>query len=472
MAILPPGMDKTRFRPVHHSTGLKSSFLLESSAEKPSSSPPIHFGSASAMASLGPVNRGIASMYNWFETSYEPGFILLSKIFGNTIPRVAICRTEDERKDVAFNEITQGATLFVLLPLLSPIANWVQDKLYQGKEITGRHLKMENAKAFNEAKRAGGIRQVRRLKILKLGKAFGVSAVTAAGLMAITYYRNYWTIKRTGFSDYTQIVGLEGNKEPTPAQRAEAEQAAEKNLNIVKGIMGGSAIIALLGMGGAAMLARRANALFKPGGTFNLKKMDEWLNNGVKHWALVGKNNNQINSVFKSTKQTLWVWGVPSYFAWIMACRDKYEVAEQLSKFATFVAGYVGVPKLTAWMRNKLDQSGRINKRALLSAFNEAAQKKKYDMTRVYNQLIHKMGKTHPRVTKDLIRLWNANNMGILALNVFVIGALPIVFNIFFSAWRHQREEAEKQATLKTYTFQHPGGRLYRKNFQNWGLQS
>ncbi len=408
-------------------------------------------------------------MYNWFESSYEPGFILISKLFGNVIPRVTICRTEDERKDVLFNEITQGATVFISLPFFSPMANWIQEKFYQGKDITGKDLKLFNATALLKAEKAGGAQQVRRLKILKLGKSFGVSVMTAAALMAITYYRNYYTIKRTGFSDYKQVVGLGGGGTPTPEEKIKADKAAQKNLDIIKYLMTGGAIVGLLGMGGAAVLARKANRIFRQDGTFTLKKLDHWLNDTFKHWALVGKNNDQINSVFKSSKQTLWVWGVPSYAAWILACRDKYEVVEQLSKFATFVAGYIGVPKLTQWVRGKLDKSGWLNPKEILPTLAKAIKEQKYDATQLYNEIIHKMGKTDPKNAKKLIKLWNTNNMAILALNVFVIGALPIIFNIFFSAERHKREEAKAKATLKTTPFQHPGGRLYRKSFQNWG---
>ncbi len=460
-----------RFRSLSN-TGLNRRLetVFNQSIQEPKPENP-RFGAVPVTATLGPINRGLASLYNWLETSYEPGFLIISKIFGNTVPRVAICRTDNERKDVLFNEVTQGALMFITLPLFSPIANWMQDKFYGGKDISAKDLRLSNAVALRQAKKAGGAQQLRRLRVLKLGKAFGVSAIVAAGQLAISYVRNYRTIKKTGFADYKSVVGLGGQREPTAAERKEADKEAQKALNKVYAIMAGGVALGIAGMGGAGMLARRVNKIFSRDSKFSIKYMDQKLKDLFKHWALVGEKNNQINSVFKSTKQTLWVWGVPAYMGWLLACRDKYEVVEQLSKFATFVGGYVGVPKLAGWMRKKLDKGKWVNSHELLPKLNSVAEDKKYDMTRMYNQLMHKMGKTHPKTARSLIKLWNANNMAVLALNVFVIGALPIVFNIFFSSWRFKREEAERQANLGAYKFQHPGGRLYRKSFQSWGVQ-
>ncbi len=432
------------------------------------------FGSnpAGVMATLGPVNRGIARMYSWFETSYEPGFILLSKIFGNTVPRTAITRNAEERKEVLFNELTQGATLFLTLPLVSPIANKIQSLFYGRSDVTAATLKQANATVVRAAGREGGIQAVRRLKILKLGKSFGVSAFAAAALIATTYLRNYRTIKRTGFSDYKQVVGLGEKRDPTPEERAQAERAAQRNLNIVFGLLAGGALAGAGIMGGAAYLAKNVDKFFRKGGLFTIKSMERGLNHLFKHWALVGKNSNQINSVFKSTKQTLWVWGIPSYLGWFLGCRDKYEVAEQASKFATFVAGYIWVPKLAGWLRGKLDKLKLVNRESVLPHLFENG-KPRFDMTKLYSEIINKMGKkAETRGTaRQLIKLYNANNMAILGLNLFVIGALPIIFNIFFSAWRHKREEAARPVSFGAVPFNHPGGTLRRKSFQAWGQQ-
>jgi hypothetical protein len=140
------------------------------------------FGSA---LPLSPATR----LFSFFETSYEPGFIFLSKIFGNILPRVAITRTWDERKEVTFNEATQTAGFFLTLPVASALFNPIQGKL---AAISPDLIRMRNEEAF---KRAAGL-NLQRLKVAKLGKSFAVSAIIAWLMLAMPYIRNWRTTSR------------------------------------------------------------------------------------------------------------------------------------------------------------------------------------------------------------------------------------------------------------------------------------
>ena len=366
----------------------------------------------------------LALMFSFFETSYQPGFQALSKVTANVIPRVAITRSAGERKEVLFNEVTQGATLFVSLPILSGLANPIIAKL----SGVPRHLiKMENESAIAEAAKLGGEALVNKLKVAKLGKSFGASAFIAALLMGTTYLRNYRTVKRTGFSDYKKVVGLGGPPpKPTAEDKAKADAAMRKNLNIIKGLLVGGAAAFIGIMGGAGLMARRGKSFSKP-------LMDKLM----QHWSFVGRSSNQINGPFRSQWQTLFVWGIPSYAGWLLGCRDKYEVVEQMSKFATFLAGYFFTPRIVQKVMAKRHKA-LLEKGAAHGAMT-------------YTNIINHIAQADHGLAKQLLKFKN-KQWGILTVSNFMLaGVLPLVFNQLFSKWRYQREHsATAQAAPQT----------------------
>lgn len=395
------------------------------------------------VTSVGPLTQ----LFSFFERAYEPGFILLSKIFGNVLPRTAITRNSAERKEVLFNELTQGSTLFVMLPLGSAVASPIQ-QWFSG--ISARQISGQNAVVL------AGLKGLERQRVLiaKLGKSLGVSALIASMLVATTYLRNYRTIRRTGFSDYKQVVGLGGAKTPTAEDRRQADAAAQKNLRIIQGLLIGG-LAAMLGtMGVAGWIARRGNLMLKPGGFLAPERLERWF----KDWAFVGKHSNQINAVQKSAKQSLWVWGVPSYLGWFLGCRDQYEVIEQASKFGTFLLGYITTPRLVRALMERVDEKV-LDKAARFKPLN-------------YGKVLDTVSKEAPELTQPLLRHLNTRNALALAVNLVVVGAMPVVFNQFFTAWRYRREQAEK-ITLANTTAR-PGAlsdlpaRLRQKSFQDW----
>ncbi len=394
----------------------------------------------------------LTTLFSFFERAYEPGFILLSKIFGNVLPRTAITRNNSERKEVLFNELTQGSTLFVMLPLGSAVANPLQ-QWFSG--ISARQISGQNAVVLSGLK---GIER-QRVLIAKLGKSLGVSALIASMLVATTYLRNYRTIRRTGFSDYKQVVGLGGSQAPTAEDRNQADEAARKNLKIIQGLLLGG-LAAMVGiMGVAGWIARRGNLMLKPSGFLNPERLERWF----KDWAFVGKHSNQINAVQKSAKQSLWVWGVPSYLGWFLGCRDQYEVIEQASKFGTFLLGYITTPRLVRALMERVDAKV-LDKATRFKPLN-------------YGKVLETVSKEAPELTQPLLRHLNTRNALALAVNLVVVGAMPVVFNQFFTAWRYRREQAEqaeteKMDTEKIWRLQAQSEEsvvVRRKSFQQWG---
>jgi hypothetical protein len=384
-------------------------------------------------------------LFNFFETSYEPGFVLVSKLVGNMLPRVAITRTWDERKEVTFNEATQTAGLFVTLPIASALFNPIQS-WFSG--IPSRLIQMRNAEAFQELSGEA----LQKLKVAKLGKSLGVSAVIASLMLLMPYWRNYRTIKKTGFSDYKKVVALGGKQEPTAEDRAEAAEANRKNALWIKRFLGLAVGSSLLLMAGAGLIARRGSRMLGANGLLNPQRLDGLF----KEWAFVGKNSDQFNALEKSVKQTLWVWGVPSYIGWFAGCRDGYEVVEQMAKFTTFVAGYVATPKLFKALMEWKDAP-------LLKQFTQPNGKIAVPS---YQTILKDIAPANPELAQSLLTHLNTRKGVSLFGNLFVIGVLPVLFNVWFSAWRYKRENEEPLPPVMP--FNHPGGHIQHKPLTAW----
>ncbi|MBY0405277.1 MAG: hypothetical protein K2X66_15365, partial [Cyanobacteria bacterium] len=388
-------------------------------------------------------------LFWFFETSYEPGFVLVSKILGNMMPRIAITRSWDEKKEVAFNEVTQTAGFFLTLPIASKLFNPIQG-WFSG--ISSDLIKMKNDEAFTKVSGEA----LQQLKMAKLGKSMGVSAVIACLMLMMPYWRNYRTIERTGFSDYKKVVALGGKQIPTEEDRKQAKIANQRNLHWIKTFLGMAAATSLLTMAGAGLIARRGTKMLAEGGLLNPTRLGALF----KDWAFVGKNSNQFNAIEKSVKQTFWVWGVPSFAGWFAGCRDAYEVVEQTVKFATFILGYVATPKIFKGLMEWKDQK-------LLKPFTNEAGK---IVLPSYDKIIHQISKENQPLAESLLKHLNNRKTVSLVGNLFAIGVLPIIFNVYFSAWRYNRENQEELPP--SLPFQHPGGSVAHKGFQQWGQRS
>lgn len=370
---------------------------------------------------LSPATR----MFSFFESSYEPGFIFLSKIFGNALPRIGITRNREERKEVAFNESTQTAAFFLALPILSRLFNPVQGS-FAG--LSAAKVAMRNEAAFA---RTGGL-ALQKLKLAKLGKSMGVYSIIMALMIAMPYIRNWRTIKATGFSDYKQIVSSGGKRKPTPEERRQAETVNRKNVTIIKGLLGVGVLSAVGAMAVTGALVRNPGKIFSAKGFFNPKRLDAL----VKDWALVGRQSDQVMMLTKSRKPTLWVWGIPSFIGWFLGCRDGYEFAEQSSKFLTFLLGYMTVPVVMKKYMERRDAE-------LLSRVKRATGK---TVLPTYLDVVKRNLIKSPGLRKRYLSHLNTKNGMSLLVNLVVVGALPVIFNIFFSSWRMKKEAQKKGA--------------------------
>jgi hypothetical protein len=406
------------------------------------------FGNAAMLVAPALALSPLTKLFSFFESSYEMGFVLVSKVIGNAFPRIAITRSWDERKEVAFNEFTHTLGFFGALPIVSRLMDPIQAFW---ADMPKDLIRMHNDTAFS--KLSGEM--IQKLKVAKLGKSFGAGAIIASLMMVMPYWRNYRTINRTGFADYKKVVALGGKQTPTESDLAEAKVANEKNVKIIKGILVGGLLASLGIMAGAGLLARRASKLLTNEGMLNPQRLG-----GIfKEWGFVGKNSDQFNALEKSVKQTFWLWGVPSYIGWFLGCRDGYEFMEQVSKFSTFILGYVATPKIFKAIMEFKDKK-------LLEPFKNAQGL--YALPS-YDKIINVMSKENPELAQKMLSHLNTRKGVSLVGNLFAIGVLPILFNIWFSNWRYQRENIEP--VPPSQPFHHPGGYIQHKPFGAWAQQ-
>lgn len=373
-------------------------------------------------------------MFHTFDTSYEPGFIFVSKVLGSVPPRILITRDKQERNEALFNEGLHIAGFFAALPIMSRLFNPLQASFSGIK--TGL-IRQRNEDAF-AAIRSQGERVLRNLKMAKLGKSLGVLVFLSFIKLAIPYMRNLRTVMVTGYTDYTQVIALDQKNGPrVPPDPQKAAEAKQKNLRMIGAFLAGGLTASAGVMGAAALLARKGKAIFEVKGFLNPQRLEKL----VRNLALVGKNSDQVMAITKSPHQSNWFWALPFYLGTFIGCRDTTEVWESVTKLLTFIAGYNGMPKLINQIMSRTDRS-------LLAQIPRDAEKNLPGYDAVLTQNAIPDAALKARYLKYINTKQGVSLLGTL----LVTGALPLVFNIYFTNWRNQRKLSQQQA-LQTRPF-------------------
>ncbi len=273
---------------------------------------------------------------------------LAQEVLGSNIPKTVVTRNRDEMIDVASGQF--GGTVAFFTSGL--ILNKVLDKAL-------KLLNKGNVPAGSPAQRWG-----------ILGKSLAMYAVQGGLYWAVPFARNYMTTKRTGVTNFKDIINQNGNVDEAkkPSQKELDEALSGYKSRIVKILGAGSALAAGL-FGASAVMAKRGVAPGK-------------LASGAMRYLSLGQGDFKN---FPRAAQFL-VIAVGSYAGWIDAVRDKFEMKEQLLQFASFVFGFFVPPvmmerlfkgKMENLLRNEApelvakvigkDASGNLNKKLVLS---------------------------------------------------------------------------------------------------------
>ena len=323
---------------------------------------------------------------------------LSKEALGVNAPRVAFTRSNDERMDVATSALGNMLGAFGIGAGLD------------------RLLKTIFKKAVSTG--AGSARQW-----AAAGSSLAIYSAVFSIMWAMPFIRNYVTAKRTGKTSYSEVIGSNaGKKDDAATLQKSLENYSCKAISILG-----------LGLAGTLAATLGAKAAIRRGVSF------ERLGKAGRIIAKWGLKDGSFND-FKGLRAVMF-WGVPAYAGWIHAARDKYEIKEQILKFAAFAFSFL-VPQ-------KLMDRFYAGKFASL-------QEKGLDVT--YENIIHHLSGT---AQKDAIRHWAQRNLLGLASAIVLLGTLPTVLNITLTKKRLSREQQPK--------LQPGNSPLRRKPFEIWG---
>jgi hypothetical protein len=240
---------------------------------------------------------------------------MAKEVVGINAPKIIFTRSNDERIDVATNELgnTVGfvATGFLLEKAL--------DFLYE-KAVPASKKALENTKTWEA-----------------LGRSFTLYSLIFSVMWAMPFIRNYYTAKRTGQVQYTHVIGAKNVHQPEkkayPSNQVQEKMAEYRNK-----------ALSILGLGALFASAASVASVFAIGKGAGVGPMAQWV---AKNLALIGGKFSDFSGV-----KALLFWGLPAYGGWIHASRDPIEKKEQLLKFFNFVFCFSVPQQVMKWYFN------------------------------------------------------------------------------------------------------------------------
>lgn len=335
---------------------------------------------------------------------------MAKEVVGINAPKVVFTRSNEEKFDVAVNELGNtvgfvGAGL-VLDKVLQKVFDSVKDKPW---------AQAQAAKTWET-----------------LGRSAAIYSTIFAVMWAMPFLRNYMTAKRTGQVDYTEVIGASPRKKEgaTQQQARLNKKLAEYKLKIGQ-ILGLGALGTALGVGGSLLAMNRG---------VGLNKVGDWI---VRNLALKGG----AFSDFSGWKALLF-WGVPAYGGWIHASRDPFEKKEQVFKFANFVFCFIGPQMLI----KKIFQS----KFSKLLGEGVATS---FENLKVLEKTLA------PEVVKAATKLKVFQEVVGLVSSIVLLGVSPAVLNIALTKRRLAKAEASQPHFAAGGGGSIPRGNLQVKSF-------
>jgi len=308
----------------------------------------------------------------------------IKEIVGSNFAKILLARTWDERLDVGSCEL--GCTIGVFGSGL------ILDKLL--------------GNLFKKAQAQGGTPE----KWAVLGRSAALFSLVSAVMWGMPFVRNYLTAKRTGSTNFTEVIGA---REQSDAQKDSAKNTIAEYRNKSLEILG-------MGLGGAALATGTSwMAIHKGIGLGPLAKLME--KRAFKN-AFILKDGQ-----FKHLTglPALLFWGLPSYGGLLQASRDKYEQKEHLLKLAMFIGFFFVPPFIFKALFNKQVQKAAA--KGLPHLLKEGATCYKALMADIKN---HAPGTEKRQVLDRLLTAWKIKNLGGLSISLFLFGTIPQLMNI------------------------------------------
>jgi hypothetical protein len=233
------------------------------------------------------------------------------EVIGNNIPHVLIVRTPQERIEQAESQFGNTVAFFGGGFLLNKALKTIQDNTFKKASM-------------------------KQLKWLQLSRSFGLYALLGSLIFASPQFRNLFTLKRTGATQFSEMIG-EKKQSAQNSLEQQALVAKEKHqciTKIKKSLATGAGLAAFfLGLGG--LFAAKKTTLPK------------WME--AKLPVLGGSFLDKVSlkdGKFKNLPDmgAILSWVLTTYVGLFIGARDKYEKAETAIRFGAYMASFFILP--------------------------------------------------------------------------------------------------------------------------------
>lgn len=229
---------------------------------------------------------------------------------GCLIPKVAVSRSMDEAKELTFVEASESAIFYFSI---TPIAMLFSRLLAKTLNLKPEQL-AKPIESFTQAST--------NLKLAKFGKIAATFSLLLPLIYGIAPARNLITLNRTGKEDFLSVINLKGkDRRIKKRELKNSINANERAKKEAKKLLTTLFSIAGIGLAATASIIRIAKnpAIFKT--------LEPIINKTIKHFDFKGN----AGLTMKQLGILIMPVSIGSYFA---ACRDKYEVLENVRRFA------------------------------------------------------------------------------------------------------------------------------------------
>ncbi len=311
---------------------------------------------------------------------------------GCLIPKLAISRSKEEAKEIAFAETAESALFY----FSAPAAVKLTDEFFKNKYQTGSRLMslpIENIKSASKEK-------IKNVKLAKFGRIASVFSVILPLVFAIAPVRNFMTSSQSGKEEFTEVVGL---KEKTQEDKNGKDKAKSLIKKLILAAAGGLALT-------AGILTAAKNDNF-------YKKIEPAITSVVKHFDFTKTNDLKLSHY----GAFIYPVSIASYF---YASRDKYERKENARRFS------VTVPLLFF--------GERLIEKPIYKGFDKLfnTEVSKNGIVKSYDEIL----KLPQKLQKQYLKSKNFSYASTFIVNTMAIGAAVALLNRIATKKQYERE--------------------------------
>lgn len=254
----------------------------------------------------------IANILKPLETSSSIG-MFARDTGGCLIARLGLSRTKEEAKEVAFSETTESAIFYFSAPALAKGTSKLFSKMY-GLNKDEFNTSIKDIKNVSSE-------TLKKIKLAKFNQIATTFAIILPFVFSIAPVRNLLTLMDTGKNKFSNIIGLDKKEKDNNIKKSyKKEKARNKAKKLIKNMAKISAL-ALFATGTVSTLAKNDKIY---------KKIEPFLDKFIKNLEFT-KNGDLELAHYAALIYPVSILG---YFS---ACRDKYEVMENIRRFSITV---------------------------------------------------------------------------------------------------------------------------------------